>query len=196
MSENGPPSPPLILAAANIHPDYVEICVDGCCTGSRFPSKLPVGTITLARQTAGGGGSSSKGYGVVGLWYYAGDSRKVAGADLRWPRKWSWQVGFEPLVRRFEKTFCEEFSVPVPGGAGTHRSSLHVPDLIYTHLQGTLVRVPAEFSAAYLRALMKGRRSELLAKAPYLGREVRILNLLDRLARQLEQQRADRDPPR
>lgn len=178
--------PPAILAVANVHRDYADICVEGCCTGSRFPLKFPEGTITFLRQTAGGQGKRS--YGVVGVWYYAGDSRRVAGADLKWPRKWSWRIGFEPLIRRLERTFCEEFSGPaVEGGAPNHKSSLYVPEMSYTNLQGTIVSVHPHLGAPYVRAFMKERKAELDVSAAYMGREVNIYRLLGQLADALEE---------
>jgi len=183
-----------MLAVANVHPDYLEACLEGCCTGSRYPCRLPEGTVTLIRQTAGGSGK--KLYGVVGIWYYTGESRQVPSHRLRWSRRFPWQVEFKPLVPRFEKTFCEEFTVPVTDDESRrgHRSSLHVPGLVYTKLQGIIVRVPPEFAGPYLRALLKERPEAARLKADYRGRQVAVGSFLSELAARLDEEAGKATP--
>lgn len=182
--ENGPP---LGLAVANVHPDYIDACMEGCCTGSRFPCSLPVGTVTLVRQTSGG--SSKKQYGVVGVWYYSGESHQVSGHRLRWSRKFPWLVQFKPLVPRLERTFCEEFTVPVSQDETrkTHRASLYVSGLHYTKLQGIIVRVPLEFAAPYLHALLNERPEIKTIHADYRGQRVIVGTFLTSLAARLDE---------
>ncbi len=188
------PAPPPLLAVANIHPDYLESCLEGTCSGSKFQCHLPPGTVTLVRQTAGGRGGRV--YGVVGLWYFTGVCEQMRAGRTTWSRRFPWRVKFEPLVHHFQERFCEDFSVPLPteGGHRTHRASLHVPGLVFTSLQGTIVRVPVVHSANYLRALMKARGPELQGEADYLGSRVKLKKFLSDLAARLEEEAAKATP--
>lgn len=174
-----------ILAVANIHPDYIEACLEDVCTGSRCPPRLPPGTITFVRQTAGYKGN--KAYGVRAVWYYDGKSDLVPRVSQRWPAKWAWKVTFRPLIERFANTFCEEFTEDLPPGmAGRgHKGSRHVSGLVYTKLQGTIVKIPPYLAVPYIRALLKARKNELESTGFYLGQEIRVATILRRLANKI-----------
>ena len=75
-----------------------------------------------------------------------------------------------------------------------HRASLHIPGLVFTSLQGTIVRVPVAHSANYLRALMKARGPELQGEADYLGSRVKLKKFLSDLAARLEEEAAKATP--
>ncbi len=189
------PAPPPLLAVANIHPDYMESCLEGTCSGSKFQCHLPPGTVTLVRQTAGGVGG--KHYGVVGLWYFTGECEQMRAGRTSWSRRFPWRIKFEPLVHHFQERFCEDFSVPLAEAERrrVHRASLYIPGLVFTSLQGTIVRVPVAHSANYLRALMKARGPELQGEADYLGRPVKVKKFLADLALRLEEEAARKAVP-
>lgn len=175
---------PSRLAVANVHPDYVSVCVENCCTGSRQHCRLPRGTITFLRQTAGGMGRRA--YGVVGVWYYSGRSEPVPRRESLWPAKWGTKVFFEPLVRQFREHWCEDFSVPIDNGFRGHNASRLVQGLVYTKLQGIIVTVHDRAIARnYLASLLSARRAELDREADYMGRKVNVAQLLEHLAEAL-----------
>ncbi len=178
--------PPTLLAVVNINGDYLDVCMDLCCTGSKHPCKLPVGTVALVRRTSGG--SAKKLYGVQGIWYYTGRSVRAHRRALGWPIRWGWKVEFKPLVHRFKTPFCEDFSVPLPAGKGPkgHRASKHIPGLVYTMLQGTILKLPAPLALGYLKVLLDVKSQELAGEAEYLGRKVPVRSLLEQLAQGLQ----------
>lgn len=172
------------LGVINIHPDYIQTCIALCCTGSSRECRFTPGTICLVRKTAGGQGK--KEYGVVGLWYFTGRCEPTARRDRMWPARWGQKVLFEPLVRQFSATWCEEFSVR-PAGAH-HNQSVHVPGLTYIMLQGSIVRVRDKvIAAAYLESLMKARPEELSRMTSYMGRQTKVVELLMTLQEKLRE---------
>ena len=178
---------PTDLAVSSVHPDYLEACIEACCTGLRYPSKLEPGTVTLLRRTTAG--QAGRKYGVVGIWWFTGISEHLRPGQFRWPRRWAYRVKFSPLVHRFESPFCEMFTEPMPDHYATLRSSSKVPGLIYTSLQGSLVRVHDKTIAAkYVHALLEEKAEELTQEATYLGQTVRVDALLKAFAKKLESQ--------
>ena len=166
---------PAVLAVANIHPDHIKSCIELCCTGSSQICRLEPGTITLVRQTA----ASKLSYGVSGIWSFTGKSEPLARRDRFWPSRWDKKVVFEPLVRQFDKTWSEEFSVKPLPGEGTHNQSLYVPGLTYIKLQGSIVRIRDEALAArYLDAVMKSRQADLQGEVTYQGEVMSVWELL------------------
>lgn len=176
MSEKLDNLVPPILGVANIHPDYIRICTDLCCTGTSTGCKFPPGTISLIRQTSSRGGKEN--YGVAGIWSFSGTVEPVLRRERFWPSRWDKKVLFQPLVREFTKVWCEDFSVR-PSTGGHHNESPYVPGLTYIKLQGSLIRVAdAAVAKRYIDALLQHRREELSMEVDYLGRRARVSRLL------------------
>lgn len=175
---------PAALAVANIHPDYIQTCVELGCTGSSRECRLEPGTITLVRQTAGG--STKRLYGVVGLWAYSGRCEQVGRRERMWPSRWDKKLVFEPLVRQFQAVWCEDFSLRPGAGSSGHNQSIHVPGLTFVALQGSVVRVrDAEVAAAYVDGLMKARQCELQVLVSYRGETLSAMEILEALRTKL-----------
>ena len=176
---------PPVLAVANIHPDHLDVCVEHCCTGSRLPCRLPRGTITLVRRTAGG--STRKEYGVIGIWSFTGQTSPVSRRESLWPARWDTKIVFEPLVRRFEHTWCEDFSVPPTRGIDVHKTSVHVPGLAFTSLQGGIVTIKdLRMAQDYLAAILKDRADEISVDELYMGRREKVSKILEALKARLD----------
>lgn len=186
--------PPLVLAAANIHPDHLDACIEHCCTGTRHQCRLTPGTITLIRRTTGGQGGKS--YGVAGLWYFTGENEPVGRGEILWPPRWGIKVKFRPLVCRFEMIWCEDFCVSSDELVAVHKSSKYVPGLVYTKLQGNIVTIKEDVMAAnYLQAIINAKQQELRISADYQGEKVIVLDLLEELVQRFRANAHTKRPP-
>lgn len=175
---------PPVLAVANIHPDHLDVCISNCCTGSRQQCRLPVGAVTLVRRTSGG--STKRSYGVVGVWYFTGVNEPVPRREHLWPSRWHNKVIFEPIVQRFKAPWCEDFSAP-PANNSKRKTSLYVPGLSYTHLQGVILRIKNQDTAHnYLKALLHYNSQELESEVSYLGHECKASDILRHLMEKLK----------
>ena len=176
---------PPVLAVANIHPDNLATCIEHCCTGSKLPCRLPPGTITVIRRTTGGRGT--KGYGVVGIWYFTGLNQPVPRSSGLWSSRWGNKVVFEPIVRKFETQLCENFSVSLDGDTTGRKTSSVVGGLGYTMLQGVIVTIKNPLIAVrYIDALQMHKAEELKGSSCYLGEMTSRGSLLDQLKLRLQ----------
>lgn len=175
-----PKKPPPRLAVANIHPDYLDTCFELCSTGTRNNCRLPPGTIIFVRRTAGG--STAKSYGVVGVWFFTGTNEQVPRRRYYWPSRWDNRVVCREVSSRFKETWCEDFSVKLSERYMAPKGSVHVPGLLSTKLQGTIVSIKdPEIAAAYVDAIVKARKDELSSDLDYGGRVVKGTTLLREL---------------
>lgn len=176
---------PPVLAVANIHPDNLATCVEHCCTGSKLPCRLPPGTVTVIRRTTGGRGT--KGYGVVGIWYFTGLNQPVPRSSNLWSSRWGNKVVFEPIVRKFENHLCEDFSVSLDGDKAGRKTSAVVDGLGYTMLQGVIVTIKDPLIAVrYIDAIQTDKAEELRGATSYLGEMTTRESLLDQLKLRLQ----------
>jgi hypothetical protein len=122
----------------------------------------------------------------MGIWWYTGESTVVR-TGLRWPRKWVYRIQFAPLVN-FAEPFTEMFT-ETPPGVNVYRglkASAKVPGLVYTSLQGTIVRVHnLQTASAYLEAILKEKKDEVEVEATYLEEKVMVSKLLNGLVQKL-----------
>lgn len=170
--------PPPLLGVINVRPEHLKLCFESLITGAKYPCKWPPGTITLVRRTSGF--SPARHYGVIGLWYYTGDSK--ARSSVKWPSKWNWVIQFSSIVTRFNEPCCELFEKPVNEHNRWLKESSIVPGLVFTALQGPILQVRSPHVAVgYINAILKEKKSELLGDFDYMGTTMSAQELLKKL---------------
>lgn len=120
----------------------------------------------------------------------------MARRDRLWPARWDKKILFDPIIRRLERPWCEDFSVAAKGSY--HKHSLHVPGLTYIQLQGTVITLgDVAVARRYLQAFMEHCQAELQCDVTYLEEQLKaceLLTTLDTRLAELEKSRKTKPP--